>query len=187
MITPLPTMPTPISRAEWDARSPNHDALEEFGFASEDNPTGWLVYDGDLREVYHTVVIHHSADLRPHTMRDMQDVHMDRQQWADIGYHFGIDSQGIIYAGRDIQARGASVAGHNTGAIGVVMMGHFEWETPAEMQLAALQTLVNWLATTYALNYLAGHGELNAGTVCPGRNLRPYLDALALGAGLQRH
>lgn len=120
LITPLPALPTIITRAEWGAKPVNHAAPEEAGFVSDDNPTGWLVYEGDLRDVYHTVVIHHSADINPHTMRDMQAVHMDRQGWADIGYHFAVDSDGLIYAGHDIHARGASVAGHNTGAVGVV-------------------------------------------------------------------
>lgn len=111
---------------------------------------------------------------------------MDNRGWADIGYHFGIDAGGLIYAGRDLQVRGASVAGWNTGVIGVVVMGNFEWEAPADTQLSALQTLVNWLARTYTLTYLAGHDELNDGTVCPGRFLKLYLDALAHGAGLQR-
>ena len=188
-ITPLPEMPTPISRSEWDARPVNHEAANEYGLASEVNPTGWLVYPDDLKTVYHTLSVHHSgvAQVFGETMRSIQDEHLETRGWADIGYHFGIDPQGRIYAGRDIQARGSSVAGGNTGVIGVVMMGDFELEAPADAQLVALQTLTNWLAETYTLTHLAGHSDLNPDiTVCPGRFMYPYLDILARGAGLSR-
>ena len=97
-----------------------------------------------------------------------------------------IDGKGIIYAGRDIQVRGASVAGHNTGTIGVVLIGDFQQDTPASAQLASLHVLINWLTLVYHLTHLAGHYEFNPETVCPGPNLRPYLDGLAQQAGLQR-
>lgn len=188
-IQPLPEMPVPIPRSEWDARPVNHEAINEYGFASEANPTGWLVYPDDLQTIYHTLSVHHSgvAQVFNETMRSIQDEHLDRRGWADIGYHFGIDPQGRIYAGRDIRVRGSSVAGGNTGVIGVVIMGDFELEAPTDAQLVALQTLTNWLTETYALTHLAGHNDLNPDiTVCPGRFMYPYLDVLAHGAGLSR-
>lgn len=187
-IPTLPAMSDPIPRAAWAARTVNHEASGERGFASATNPSGWLAYTGDLRDVYHTVVIHHSAYARRQgmTLRDLQNYHMDVRHWADIGYHFGLDADGQVYTGRDIRARGASVAGGNSGVIGVAVMGHFEWESPTDRQLVALQTLVNWLAAAYDLTHLAGHNDLNPGTVCPGRYLTLYLDLLAEGAGLQR-
>ena len=187
-MTALAALPVLISRDSWGAQAVNHEAVSERGFAGPANPFGWMTYDGDLREAYHTVAIHHSAYTQRSgkTMRDLQDYHMDVRRWADIGYHFGIDPDGQIYAGRDIGSRGASVAGHNTGLIGIVVMGHFEWEAPTDAQLVALQTLINDLANRYALTHLAGHTDLNPNTVCPGRYLALYLDLLAQGAGLQR-
>jgi hypothetical protein len=146
------------------------------------------VYPGNLADAYNTVVIHHTAIALDtnETMRSIQDLHMDTNGWADIGYHYAIDKDGVIYEGRNIGVRGASVAGHNTGVIGVVVMGNFEFDQPLMAQLTALQTLVNWLTTTYSLTHLAGHGEFNPESVCPGKNLALYLDMLARGAGLQR-
>src|SRR5439155_4608355 len=150
------------------------------------NPLGWLVYAGDLSAIYRTVVIHHSYPFRRDsgTMLEIQNLHMDEQKWADIAYHFGIDGKGTIYAGRDIHVRGASVAGHNTGTVGVVMIGDFATERPAAAQLDSVLRLSVWLKTVYHLTYLAGHYEFNPETVCPGANMRPYLDPLARGAGL---
>jgi hypothetical protein len=184
----LSAMPTPVSRTEWGARLPDHDAPNERGFAASPLQGAWYVYPGDLAEVYNTVVIHHSAIALDtnETMRSVQDLHMNVNRWADIGYHYGIDRNGVIYEGRDIRVRGASVARHNTGVIGVVVMGNFEIDTPLDVQLTALQTLVNWLAATYALTHLAGHSEFNPESLCPGKNLSVYLDRLARGAGLAR-
>lgn len=194
VVTPVPELvpsavpPSIIPREAWGARPINHAALNESGFSGPDNPTGWHVYVGDLAEVYSTVAIHHSFPVRRDsgTMRAIQDLHLDAQQWADIGYHFGVGGDGTLYAGRDITVRGASVAGYNTGTIGVVVIGNFEEERPAMAQLQALQTLILWLAATYTLTHLAGHYEFNPTTVCPGANLRVYLDVLAQNAGLQR-
>jgi hypothetical protein len=188
----LPTPPTPlvlVTRAAWGARPPNHEAPNEYGFAATATDSQWYVYpENDLAAVYNTVVIHHSAIALAtnETMRSIQDLHMDVNGWADIGYHFAIDKNGVIYEGRDIHARGSSVAGHNTGVIGVVVMGNFEQDYPLDAELTTLQLLVNWLARTYSLTHLAGHSEFNPETVCPGKNLIVYLDQLAQSAGLQR-
>ncbi len=197
LFKPLPILPQPslnfdmpviISRAEWDARLPDHQAPNELGFATSPLDSEWYVYPGNLTDVYNTVVIHHSASLLAanEMMVDIQAAHMDVNGWADIAYHFGIDKDGLIYDGREIGARGASVAGFNTGSIGIVVMGNFEQENPLAVQMASLQALVNALASTYSLTHLAEHGEFNPESVCPGIHLIPYLDELAQKAGLQR-
>ena len=177
-----------LPRTAWGARPPDHTAINENGFASAANPYGWYTYQVALADVYRTVAIHHSYPIRRDTgtMRDIQDLHMDSQKWADIAYHYGIDGKGTVYAGRDLNVRGASVAGHNTGTVGVVLIGDFQEESPATVQLDALQKLVNWLAETLHLTHLAGHYEFNPETVCPGANMLPYLDGLAHQANLKR-
>jgi hypothetical protein len=185
----IPVEPPPIvSRIEWGARRPDHKASNEFGVDKNGLGQGWHVYPDDLAHVYNTVVIHHSAQplATNQTMQDIQNLHMNANHWADIGYHYGIDRNGVIYEGRRLQVRGASVAGHNTGVIGVVVMGNFEGESPMKAQLRALQALVNWLAVTYTLTHLAGHREFNPQSVCPGKRLAAYLDFLAGSARLAR-
>ncbi|CAG0962214.1 hypothetical protein ANRL4_00741 [Anaerolineae bacterium] len=181
------TPPVIIPRDQWGARTVNHQASNESGFAPA-NPLGWLEYQGDLAAVYSTVAIHHSYPVRRDTgtMRELQDIHMDGQGWADIGYHFGVGGDGKVYAGRDIRARGSNVAGHNTGVIGVVAIGDFESEVPALAQLNALQNLILWLRAQYTLTHIAGHYEFNPDTQCPGKYLRLQLDTLAYNCGLTR-
>ncbi|MEZ4667208.1 MAG: N-acetylmuramoyl-L-alanine amidase [Anaerolineae bacterium] len=183
-----PPMPLIVPREAWGARQPNHDAPNESGFAPVPTSPEWYVYPQPLEYVYYTVAIHHSAALltSDETVLDIQNLHMDKNGWADVGYHYGIDSNGVIYEGRDIGARGASVAGYNTGTIGIVVMGNFEVDTPLPAQLTAAQTLVNWLTYTYLLTHLAAHREFNNESLCPGANMLPHLDKLAQNAGLQR-
>jgi hypothetical protein len=180
--------PAIISREEWGARSPNHEAPNELGFAASATESAWYIYPDDLAAAYSTVAIHHSAAILAanESMRGIQDEHMDLNGWADIAYHFAIDNAGVIYEGRDIGSRGASVAGHNTGTIGVVVMGNFEQERPLDVQLTALQVLLNWLAQEYTLSHLAAHGEFNPESVCPGQYMISLLDGLAQNAGLLR-
>ncbi|HVU14626.1 MAG TPA: N-acetylmuramoyl-L-alanine amidase [Phototrophicaceae bacterium] len=183
-----PPMPTIVPRAQWGALLPDHQAADEFGLTDDPLNPAWYVYTQPLADVYNTVAIHHSAALLAsnETMLSVQKLHMDVNHWADVGYHFGIDNQGIIYAGRDLHVRGASVAKHNYGVIGVVVLGNFEQDTPLPVQLESLQALVNWLASAYTLTHLAGHDEFNPETICPGKNLSAHLDELAQNAGLQR-
>ncbi len=189
--TPMPS-PTPtltiVRRDQWGVRPPDHEAANEFGFATTAIDKTWYVYPNDLADEYSTVAIHHSAALLStnETMKSVQDLHMDSNHWADVGYHYVIDKNGILYEGRDIHVRGSSVAGYNTGTIGVCVMGNFEQDFPLEIQLTILQQVVNWLAATYTLTHLAAHGEFNKESVCPGKNMMPYLDTLAQVAGLQR-
>jgi hypothetical protein len=186
-LNPVPK-PAIVSRAEWGAEPPNHDAPNEFGITDIPTDPAWYVYAKPLNQVYNTVAIHHTAALllSNETMRDVQKLHMEKNGWADVGYHYAIDRSGIVYEGRDVHVRGASVAGHNTGVLGVVLMGDFEFDQPLDVQLISLQAVVDWLAGEYPLTHLAGHGEFNTDTSCPGKNLKAHLDALAQKAGLQR-
>ncbi len=183
-LTPALTI---VPRDQWGARQPDHEAANEFGTTTDPTNPAWYVYPDNLADVYSTVAIHHSAILLDtnETMRDVQDLHMDINHWADVGYHYVIDKDGILYEGRDIHVRGSSVAGYNTGTIGVCVMGNFEQDFPLEIQLTTLQQVVNWLATTYTLTHLATHHEFNPGSLCR-QNMLPYIDPLAQNAGLQR-
>ncbi|NPV66366.1 MAG: N-acetylmuramoyl-L-alanine amidase [Anaerolineae bacterium] len=195
----LPTSPTPppaalipppiVPRAQWGALPPDHNAPNEPGFYSLDNPEGWRVYEGDLRAVYRTVVIHHSANYGRDdidTLLYIQRRHREERGWADVAYHFFVGREGMIYAGRPLDVRGTHVAGYNTGSVGVCLLGNFEETEPTVSQLANTLLLVQWLAAILGLTHLAGHSEFNPETECPGDHLIPYLDVLAAGSGLAR-
>jgi len=181
--------PVIIARADWGALPPNLDAENERGPYSLDNPEGYRVYQDDLTTVYNTVVIHHSAmygqdDL--HSVQYILDLHREDRGWADIAYHFLVGKSGAIYQGRPLQVRGTHVAGHNTGTVGVCLLGDLRFEIPTEPQIRAVFQLVRWLAASLRLTHLAGHYEFNPETTCPGVQAIPYLSILASTAGLAR-
>lgn len=181
--------PAIIAREDWGALPPDHDAPNEHGFYSLDNPEGYRVYQGNWRDRYNTVVIHHAATFGRddrHTLHYIMDTHRNVRGWADIAYHYFIGRTGLIYQGRPLNVRGVHVAGYNTGSVGVCLLGNLERTQPTAEQLVASQMLVNWLAQTLALTHLAGHTEFNPESVCPGAHMMPYLDDLAAGANLQR-
>ena len=184
-----PPMPAIISRKEWGARPLNLNALEETGlFDAETNPEGVLYYASDLRAVLNTVVVHHSA-VSDTGSAEIQELHMDRRGFADVAYHFLIDSDGIIYEGREINIRGAHVQGFNTGSVGIVLLGNFNETTPTRPQLDSLEKLVDYLRYTYEIRYLTGHKDYPDqspdGTECPGAYLYPLLLGIARSLGMK--
>ena len=189
IVNPYPR-PNIISRAQWGAAPINLDAANENGlYNPENNVEGWRIYEGNLSEVYKTVVVHHSAlyevdDLS--TVVSIQDLHMNDRGWADIGYHYLIGKEGTIFEGRQVSARGTHTESYNTGSLGVCFMGNFEEETPTQAQLAAGQNLLSWVSIELQLTHVAGHFEFNNISVCPGSQLYSWLDDAALQANLQR-
>ena len=137
-------------------------------------PYGWYVYQGDLRDNYQTLIVHHSsfyeADARA-TLLEVQRLHRDDRQWADIGYHFLIDIDGTIYEGRDLSARGVHTMGHNTGSAGLCLLGDYRFVLPPQEQLDATEALCRWLGDELAVTHLGGHSQFNPSTLCPGAAL----------------
>lgn len=179
--------PTIVARHEWGAMEPNHVARFESGFYSEENPEGWRVYEGDLRDTYTTLVIHHSVidegdDLS--TLLEIQRLHRKDRAWADVAYHYFIGKEGAIYEGRSVSVRGVHVAGYNTGSVGVCLLGNYMTDTPSKEMLDSASSLGAWLTASLALSHLAGHRDFNSNTVCPGDNLQTLLEPLATTLGL---
>lgn len=181
--------PAIVIRDKWGALPVNHSALNENGFYQRDsNPYGWYVYEGDLRERYQTLIVHHSsfyeADVRA-TLLEVQRLHREDRHWADIGYHFLIDIDGTIYEGRDLGARGVHTMGHNTGSAGLCLLGDYRFALPPQAQLEATEALGRWLVAELAVTHLAGHSQFNPSTLCPGAALLDGLPEMAARLGLE--
>jgi N-acetyl-anhydromuramyl-L-alanine amidase AmpD len=144
------------------------------------NPSGWLVYDQPLEELLNLVIIHHSALPLSDGPREIQKLHMEEKGFADVGYHFLIDQMGELFEGRALNVRGAHTFGSNYASVGICLIGNFEEITPPEDQLGTLQALLTQLTGQFPkITSLAGHRDLNTGTLCPGANLYPLLPDLA--------
>ncbi|WP_328498565.1 peptidoglycan recognition protein family protein [Streptomyces sp. NBC_00414] len=84
--------------------------------------------------------------------------------YGDIGYHFLIDRNGLVYEGRwsgtdgtaahDPEGRlvtGAHVLGHNTGNVGIALLGTFTNTPPSAATRTALVQLLAGLAERHAI------------------------------------
>jgi len=161
-----------ISRLEWGALEPNIQGSVEGEYDVLENPGGWFVYQRPLAEVYTTIVVHHSALPLSDGALDIQHKHTNIKGYADIGYHYVIDENGNIYEGRELMVRGAHTGGHNTGAIGVVLLGNFDETEPTEAQIRSLRHLSQCLIDKYQITHIAGHRDFQPDdTVCPGEHL----------------
>ncbi|MCC6905187.1 MAG: N-acetylmuramoyl-L-alanine amidase [Anaerolineae bacterium] len=176
-----------VTRAGWGAApAPQFSPDGESGLFDEtQNPTGWLVYPGNLRDWLTTVVVHHSAlgfGLGP---REIQKFHILDRGFADIAYHFVIDGFGQLYEGRILNVRGSHTAGANTGTVGVVLMGNFEQMQPLRAQLTTLEKLITFLASEYAITHVAGHRDFQPEeTACPGASIEALVPLIAEDTGL---
>ncbi len=148
---------------------------------------------------YLKMAFHHAAGFWAYTHKEglaqlkaIQDLHQNIRGWSDIGYHFVLDQSGRLYQGRPFLhgetslasvpalAKGAHVGGHNTGNIGVCMLGCYHPPYLARCTDRLSLPTFDSLAVTFAFlseNYsvspdnLRGHGQFpGASTSCPGEN-----------------
>jgi hypothetical protein len=175
-----------IDRTSWGAAEPDIVNSVEGFYDPVFNPGGWYVYQNPLKEALNTIVIHHSATTFNDTPRDIQRIHIESERYADVAYHYLIDNAGLIYEGRSINVRGAHTGGHNTGTVGIVLIGNFETEEPTTEQLCSLKRLSIQLKNEYDLTHLAGHRDFQPGvTVCPGEHLADKLEGIAADLNLE--
>lgn len=133
------------------------------------------------------ITVHHSA-MEPtgaavedaaKQIRSIQTGHF-RKGYADIGYHYLIDSQGRIWEGRDKRFQGAHAgnAEANQRNLGICLLGNFVSVAPTPAQERALRSLIEAERGRYGVprEQIFGHGEVRqyftgATTECPGARL----------------
>ncbi|KMQ50392.1 putative insecticidal toxin protein [Chitinispirillum alkaliphilum] len=169
-----------IAREEWGAKEPILDGNRL-----------WPKISGCLKDNYHSIIVHHSGnEVNYLTIQQLQDRsqnvslfdrHIRRKDvYADIPYHFAIDTSGNVYEARPIDILGSHVARANTGRIGVVLMTDLdtEWLNVFEFfrgdgkltnnMETSLLNLVIELKDKFDIDTLGGHSELLKGYRCPG-------------------
>lgn len=118
-------------------------------------------------------------------VKEIRRWHVSDRGWKDIGYHYLIDRNGTVATGRPVEQVGAHVAGHNTGTIGVCLIGgHGSSETDrfdqhfTAHQDKALRVLLADLKRKFpGVVKITGHNQY-AAKACPGFNVGAwYLSA----------
>lgn len=120
------------------------------------------------------LIVHCSAtpegrDVKTETIRDW---HVKGNGWSDIGYHYVVELDGSVHAGRDESVAGAHCSGQNAYSIGVCYVGGVEadCETPkdtrTDAQKQALLDLLKGLKAKYPEAAIYGHRDF-AAKACP--------------------
>ena len=117
-------------------------------------------------------------------LRNIQAFHTGAErEWEDIAYHFLVDLDGVIWAGRPATVRGnPSIYYDPTGLVLISFLGDFMTQEPSETQLANSAATAAWLMKKYSMasTTVTGHRD-HAPTSCPGDNLYRLLQDGSFG------
>jgi hypothetical protein len=164
------------TRSTWGARAPRS--------ASGTSTVNFLV-------IHHEEGSNTSSDWAAR-VRAVQNLHMDANGWADIGYNYLVDPNGVAYEGRagGENIIGAHLCGKNTNTMGVCMLGSFTSVLPTNNAQYTLKRIMAWKTVQRGLNPLgtgyhvdrtiskiSGHRS-SCATDCPGTTLFNYLGTL---------
>lgn len=147
--------------------------------------------------VHHSAGQTNSADFAA-VVRSYYILHTQTNGWADIGYNWLVDGNGVVYQGRAfasngfIDVIGAHTGGSNTNSMGVCVIGHYSSVMPTQNAINSLLRVLAWKANDKGIdvrvrnthpftgrNYytISGHRDGSA-TECPGQRLYNYLPTL---------
>lgn len=152
------------------------------------------------------IVVHHSAGQTSSTdyaavVRGYWDFHVHTRGWADIGYNWLVDPNGVLYEGRGDRIRGAHSPCMNAIATGICFIGNYETFEPSTAGLNTLKDFIAWDTTNKNIDVtasshvsaLSGNIENISGhkdgfdqypssnctsTLCPGANLYNKLQTI---------
>lgn len=166
-------------RAAWGARRPRRQVTVL------DAPPDHIV-------VHHTATPNTADRSLDHAFalsRAIQNHHMDRNGWNDIGQQLTISRGGHTMEGRarslgaiasNDHVVGAHTASHNAHTIGIECEGRYTAAAIPDPLWEALCDVCTWLCARYRLNpyrAIVGHRDFNA-TACPGERLYRRLPLL---------
>jgi hypothetical protein len=107
-------------------------------------------------------------------LRNIQHFHTGpEREWEDIAYHYLVDLDGVIWAGRPPTVRGnPSIYYDATGYVLISFLGDFGQQEPSDAQLASSAGTAAFLMKKFNIpvTSLTGHRD-HAPTSCPGDNL----------------
>ena len=151
---------------------------------------------GRPRQSTDLIVVHCSATKARFVDVDATDI--DRwhkaKGWLGIGYHFVILRDGTLEKGRDVDAIGAHVYGHNLNSIGICVVGGLDPRGDPEdnftvEQKEMLAVLIIGLTLRYGVITVVGHRDFSPDLdgdgiieefewlkACPCFDVRPWWD-----------
>ena len=143
------------------------------------------------------LVLHHSAGNTyasdyAAVVRSYYIYHTQSNRWADIGYNWLVDPNGVVYQGRAWKSSteenviGAHNSGYNSNCLGLNIIGNYQVYQPTQKSLDKIAQLMAFLCDKFGLNptattyfaamgvskpVITGHKHSGGGTECPGQYL----------------
>ena len=108
--------------------------------------------------------------------------HTQERGWSDIGYHWVVELDGSVHAGRDEETSGAHCRGHNGDSIGICYVGGADdsgnpKDTRTEGQKSALVTLITEILDRHPEAEVFGHRDFSD-KACPSFDAKTEYAAL---------
>jgi hypothetical protein len=148
-----------------------------------DFPQDWLP-PADVEKGWTAIIIHHSATENGNAAI-FDRMHREENHWDGVGYDFVIgngsnsgDGQVEVTFRWRKQVPGAHCGGTpgnwaNEDAVGICLVGNFDYQEPTAKQMQSLSKLVHFLQNRYDIpvGRIYGHGETPGARVtdCPGK------------------
>ncbi len=129
----------------------------------------------------------HCSDSPNGKPYDIEKIRIDHEKrgFSDVGYHAVIQPDGLVQPGRPTIEVGAHVEGHNTGNLGVCMVGDTRF---SQAQFDSLKKLIRswWFEFPHIEEWeIYGHYEWDSakkqGKTCPNMNAKRLLTWILVG------
>jgi N-acetyl-anhydromuramyl-L-alanine amidase AmpD len=113
---------------------------------------------------------------------------MSRRGFPDIGYHFVIAPDGVVYEGVPLLAVGSHVKNANTGRIGIALVVNSDVEPLSGAAWDALLAVFEWIkGQIRTIESVKAHRDFpTVNTSCPGRFLYARMDEIRALWGLAK-
>ncbi|MFF5156793.1 peptidoglycan recognition family protein [Streptomyces sp. NPDC000348] len=176
-------LPGTAHARDTDVMEPDIDSTAAWGARSPQGTISLLRYRPGRIVVHHTVSANSSDFSRAQAHAHahwVQDLHLDKNNWIDTGYHFLVSRGGWITEGRhgSLQALtggrdfvlGSHTSGQNEQAVGIACEGAYHaGAVPPDPQWDVLVTLCAYVCARYGIPSAQLHGHKDyGGTLCPG-------------------
>ncbi len=166
--------PPIVPRAFWSAKPAIENRMRT------QNPKSIVIHHTGVPAHPHVRLEKKLQDLQRYSQRPGSEEGRPKRALGDIPYHFFIGYSGRIGEGRGLEFAGDTRTNYDTAdKIQIVVEGEFMSERPQAKQLAALESLVCWLRSKFAVpvSRIKAHQDV-ASTSCPGKNLLEILPRL---------
>ena len=165
----------PVSAAAGPAEAilpPNARSRDAWGAAPPVQP--YVPQTPKGISIHHTGSPWHGSPGPEQYLKNIQHFHTGpEREWEDIAYHYLVDLDGVVWAGRPPTVRGnPSIYYDPTGLVLISFLGDFGVQEPNEAQLKSSAETAAWLIKKFTMpsTTVTGHRD-HAPTTCPGENL----------------